>query len=98
MPGVWKEIDDAGRSGYCWYCHEWKSSSRVFQIWEGVGRDERDEYEGGFCPECEKNWMMIITAEYVVKVMVYWSILHMARICRDFIVPGVWWRQLTVIS
>lgn len=52
MPGVWKEIDDAGRSGYCWYCHEWKSSSRVFQIWEGVGIDERDEYEDGICPEC----------------------------------------------
>lgn len=21
MPGVWKEIDDAGRGGYCWKCH-----------------------------------------------------------------------------
>ena len=52
MPGVWKEIDDAGRGGYCWKCHEWKSSSRVFQIWEGVGIDERDEYEDGICPEC----------------------------------------------
>ena len=65
MPGVWKEIDDAGRGGYCWNCHEWKSSSRVFQIWEGVGLDERNEYEDGICPECDEKLDDDYIAEYV---------------------------------
>ena len=53
MSSCWKEIDDiSGRGGYCWKCHEYKDYSRVFQIWEGVGIDERDEYEDGICPEC----------------------------------------------
>jgi hypothetical protein len=56
MPGCFNEmVGMVGSGGYCWHCHEWKHYSRVYQIWEGVGRDEQNVYEGGFCPECDEK-------------------------------------------
>ncbi len=53
MPSCWREIDDmSGRGGYCWKCHEYKDYSRVYQIWEAIWRDETNEFQDGFCPEC----------------------------------------------
>lgn len=51
MPSTYEFYDIGGEHGYCWHCHEWTESA-IIKVWEGVGRDEEDEYEDGHCPQC----------------------------------------------
>ena len=53
MPSVFELTDTTdSEGGYCWRCHQYYDYSLVYKIWEGVGRDERDEFESGYCPGC----------------------------------------------
>jgi len=52
MPSVFELTESDSEGGYCWRCHQYYDYSLVYQIWEGVGRDEQDEFEGGYCPGC----------------------------------------------
>ena len=52
MPSCWKKMDYYGPDGYCWNCHRYQEYSHIYQVWEALWRDEQNEYESGFCPNC----------------------------------------------
>ncbi len=52
MPSKYEYVDNEDVGGYCWNCHHYFRDSIIIQVWEGNGRDEQDEFEGGHCPQC----------------------------------------------